>query len=75
LGTILVFLGLVSETLVVEAKAHTGITQILAGIGWAEGQIDVDATEILIGRGKDIALIPEREGRVGISKSSDSNSV
>lgn len=67
------FFGLVSETLVIKAKSHTGITQVLARIGRAKGQIDVDATKIFTGRGQSIALVRESERRVGIAKSSDSN--
>jgi hypothetical protein len=46
-----VFFGLVSKTLVIKAKSHTGITQVLARIGWAKGQVDVDTTKIFTGRG------------------------
>jgi hypothetical protein len=53
------FFGFVPKTLVVEAKSHARITQVLARIGWAKGQVDVDATEILVDRGKDIALVSE----------------
>jgi hypothetical protein len=61
-----VLLGFVSKTLVVETKAHTGITQVLAGIGWAKGQVDVDATEILVWGGECITLVSKCKGRVGI---------
>lgn len=66
-------LGFVSQTLVIKAKAHTRVTQILAGIGWTKSQIYVDATEIFIGRGKNITLVPEGKWGVGVTKASNSN--
>jgi hypothetical protein len=68
-----VFFGLVSKTLVIKAKPHTGITQVLAGIGRAKGQVDVDTTKIFTGRGESITPVCESERRVGIANSSDSN--
>jgi hypothetical protein len=68
-----VFFGLVSKTLVIKAKSHTGITQVLAGIGWAKGQVDVDTTKVFTGRGYNITLVCESKRRVGIAKSSDGN--
>jgi hypothetical protein len=46
-----VFFGLVSKTLVIEAKSYAGITQVLARIGWAKGQVDVDTTKVFTRRG------------------------
>lgn len=68
-------LGFVPKTLVVEAKAHTGITQVLTGVGWAKGQIDVDATELLLGRGEDITLVSERKRGIGVPQPPDGNGV
>jgi hypothetical protein len=65
----------VPKALIVEAKADTGITQVLAGISWAKGQIDVDTTELLIGRGENITLISECERGVGVPQSPDGNGV
>jgi len=67
--------GFVPEALIVEAKAHTGITQVLAWIGWAKGQIYVDATEILVGGGENTTLVSECKRRVGIPQSPDGDSV
>jgi len=67
LGTILLFFGCVPKTLIVEAKSHARITQVLARISWAKGQVDIDATEILVGRGKNIALVSESKWGVRIA--------
>ena len=68
-------LGLISETLVVEAKAHARVTQVLARIGWSKSQIYVDTTEIFVGRGKDVTLVSEGKRGVRVAKTSNGDSV
>jgi hypothetical protein len=75
LRTIIVLLDFVPEAFVVEAKTHTRVAQVFTGIGWAEGQVDIDATKIFIGRGQDISLVSKGKGRVRVAKAPDGNSV
>lgn len=68
-------LDFVPEAFVVEAKTYTRVAQVLAGIGWTEGQVDIDAAKIFIGRGEDIAFVSQCEGRVRVPKTPDCNGV
>ena len=72
---IIMLLDFVPEAFVVEAKTHTRVAQVFTGIGWAEGQVDIDAAEIFIGGGQDIALVSKGKGRVRIAKAPDGNGV
>lgn len=73
--TIIVLLDFVPEAFVVEAKTHTGVAQVFTGIGWAKGQVDIDAAKIFIGGGQDIAFVSEGKGRVRVPKAPDGNGV
>jgi hypothetical protein len=75
LRTIIVLLDFVSEAFVVEAKTNTGVAQIFARIGWAKGQVDIDAAKFFIGGREDIALVSKGEGRVRIPETPDGNGV
>ena len=72
---IVVLLDFVPEAFLVKAKTHTRVTQVFAGIGWAEGQVDIDAAKIFIGGGQDITLISEGKRRVRVPKAADGDGV
>jgi hypothetical protein len=75
LRTIIVLLDFVPEAFIVEAKTNTRVAQVFAGIGWTEGQVDINAAKIFIGGGKDIALVSKGEGRIRVPETPDGNGV
>ena len=68
-------LDFVPEAFVVEAKTHARVAQVFAWIGWAEGQVDIDAAKIFIGGGENIALVSKGKGGIRVPEAPDGDGV